>query len=68
MMLCRDWFIIIPSSLFLMCSVNLVGVGEPFELRLVELVQELLVNWSQLHWLVCESCVKITHIHRVFLK
>ena len=49
-------------------GVLLVGVGEPLELRLVELGQEARVHRGQLHGLVREGSVEIAHIHWVFLQ
>ena len=49
-------------------GVLLVGVGEPLELRLIELGQEARVHRGQLHGLVREGSVEIAHIHWVFLQ
>ena len=45
-----------------------VGVGESFELDLVEVAQEIIFHGGQLHRLVSKGSVEITYIHRIFLQ
>ena len=43
-------------------SVRPVGVGETFELNLVEVVEEIRLHRGELHRLVSKGSVEITHI------
>ena len=49
-------------------SVLSVGVGEAFELNLIEIVEKIRLHRGQLDRLVCEGSVEITHIQRIFLQ
>ena len=49
-------------------SVLAVGVGEAFELNLIEIVEKIRLHRGQLDRLVCEGSVEITHIQRIFLQ